>query len=234
MSKFYTNFIRSFLFSFGMFFLGGYTLTFAKTITHDDDKNDTLRVNCTFPSYTTSNTDVTSSTNNDGKLLILNIYNTTHYEIIEGTNTPFDFAQSIALAPFQKEVEIKNISNPTGKKTYRIRLYIENEECHTDANIVFEHMNFAVDRDYTTLEMIQAVDNSKPQLDELVTFTTIIQNKGTKTSESIEVRLIQSLNLETINFYTEKGQYTSVGNIWKVGTLEGGKSVKLVLLSDEW
>lgn len=65
-------------------------------------------------------------------------------------------------------------------------------------------MNFAVDRDYTTLEMIQAVDNSKPQLDELVTFTTIIQNKGTKTSESIEVRLIQSLNLETINFYTEK------------------------------
>ncbi|WP_255068960.1 T9SS type A sorting domain-containing protein [Lacihabitans sp. LS3-19] len=225
MEKFYKNFRYPLKFTFLIVF-GVISLFCLKSQAKNIDSTSTT---CRFPTYTTRNTDVSSPTTNDGRLLITNINYATHYEIIEGTNTPFDFAQSIALAPFQKEIEIKNISNPTGKKTYRVRLYNENEECHTDATIIFEHMNFALDRDYTTLEMIQAVDNSKPQLDELVTFTTIIQNKGTKTSESIEVRLIQSLNLETVNFYTEKGQYTSVGNIWKVGTLEGGKSVKLVL-----
>ncbi|MFC3809163.1 T9SS type A sorting domain-containing protein [Lacihabitans lacunae] len=229
MSKFYTNFIRSFLFSFGMFFLGGYTLTFAKTINHEDDKNDTLRVNCTFPSYTTSNTDVTSSTNNDGKLLILNIYNTTHYEIIEGTNTPFDFAASTVFDQTQNKIEIKNISNPTGYKIYRVRLYNESPTCFSEQTIVFEHMNFAVNREYTRLELVQGVNNSTPKSGDLVTFSTIVQNKGTKTAENVEIKVVSTETLETVTFYTEKGTYSSLGNTWVIGSLEGGKSVKLVV-----
>ena len=193
------------------------------------ERNDSLSAICKRPTFTTRHNDVSSPTTSDGRLLITTIDYATHYEIIEGNNTPFDFAQSIPLPPQQFEIEIKNISNPTGKKIYRVRLYNEGPDCYTDEVVTFEHMNFAVDRDFATVELIQGIDNSTPKIGDLVTFTAIVQNKGTKTSEDIEVRLIQSLSLETVNFYTEKGQFTSVGNIWRVGKLTGGQSVKLVL-----
>jgi uncharacterized repeat protein (TIGR01451 family) len=193
------------------------------------ENNDSLSFICKRPTFTTRHNDVTSPTTSDGRLLITTIDYATHYEIIEGTNTPFDFAQSVPLPPQQFEIEIKNISNPTGKKIYRIRLYNEGESCYTDEIVTFEHINFAADRDYATIELVQGIDNSTPKIGDLVTFTAIIQNKGTKTSEDIEVRLIQSLSLETVNFYTEQGQFTSIGNIWRIGKLSGGKSVKLVL-----
>lgn len=111
MEKFYKNFRypskNTFLIVFGI-------LTFL-CLKSEAKITDSTSNTCRFPTYTTRNTDVSSPTTNDGRLLITNINYATHYEIIEGTNTPFDFAQSIALAPFQKEVEIKNISNPTGK-----------------------------------------------------------------------------------------------------------------------
>jgi Domain of unknown function DUF11/Secretion system C-terminal sorting domain len=184
---------------------------------------------CKYPTYAAGGTDVTSPSSSDGRLFISNIYGATHYEIIEGTNTPFDFGQSIALPPQQKEIEIKNIANPATTKVYRIRFYNGNETCYNEQTVKFEHINFAINRDYATLELMQAVDNSTPRLDEIVTFTTIVQNKGTKTSDEVEVRLIQSQTLETVNFYSEQGLYNSVGNIWKIGPLAGGKSVKLVV-----
>jgi uncharacterized repeat protein (TIGR01451 family) len=192
-------------------------------------ENDSTQFVCKRPTFTTRHNDVTSPTTSDARLLITAIDYTTHYEIIEGNNTPFDFAQSVKLPDGLSEIEIKNISNPTGKKIYRIRLYNGGADCYTDEIVTFEHMNFAVDRDYATVELVQGMDNSTPKIGDIVTFTALVQNKGTKTSEDIEVRLIQSLSLETVNFYTEKGAYTSIGNIWRVGKLSGGQVVKLVL-----
>jgi uncharacterized repeat protein (TIGR01451 family) len=193
--------------------------------------SDSVQVNCIYPTYTTRNTDVSSPNINDGRLLITNIYNTTHYEIIEGNNTPFDFSQSFLLDPNKNEIEIKNISNPTGIKIYRIRLYNNSATCFTDQTVTFEHINFALNRDYSQVELMQAVDNSTPQRDEIVTFTTIIQNKGTRAAENLEVRLVVSQSLETVNFYSEAGNFTSLGNIWRIGKLDGGRTIKLVVRS---
>ncbi|MFN8429359.1 MAG: T9SS type A sorting domain-containing protein [Spirosomataceae bacterium] len=192
-------------------------------------KIDTLSTFCKYPSFSTQSTDVTSPSASDGYLRVYNIYEATHYEIIEGNNTPFDFGQALPLGKGQTQIEIKNISNPTGSKFYRVRFYNAKETCFTEQTIIFRHVNFASNRDYVRIQLVQGVDNSTPKLDEIVTFTTIIQNKGTKESQPLEVRLIQSINLETVHYFAEQGQFTTVGNIWKIGALPGGKSLKLVI-----
>lgn len=199
--------------------------SFAELINTDHSKENT----CLFPSYTTRQSDVTSPKNSDAKFSITNINDATHYEIIEGLTTPFDFKKAIALNPGQNTVEIKNIPNPDKDLVFRIRLYNGSATCKIDQKIIFEHVNFAENRDYAQLEIVQGVDNSTPKLDEIVTFTTVILNKGTIKADDIEVRIISSQTLEVTTFYTEQGSYTSLGNIWKVGSLEGGKAVKLVV-----
>jgi uncharacterized repeat protein (TIGR01451 family) len=230
MEKFSLNFRFSIYISLiaflGLMFLG-FNETFANKII--EESTDTSKVSCRFPTYSVRNNDVSAPNKSDGKLLITNIYNATHYELIEGNNTAYDFKKAIALTSQQKEIEIKNISNPTGYKIYRVRLYNKNATCFNDQVITFEHLNFATNRDFAKLELLQGIDNSTPRLDELVTFTTVIQNKGTRAASNVEVRLISSQSLEIISFYAEKGLYTSNGNIWKIGELEGGRSIKLVI-----
>lgn len=231
MEKFYLNF-RYPLFCLRIvlvpiFLFGTIFSTFATNL--DTKKLDSLSAICLFPAYTTRNTDVTSPSQSDGKLLITNINNATHYEILEGNNTPFDFNQATVIPAKQNEIEIKNISNPTGLKNYRVRLYNGDASCYSDQNIVFEHINFAANRDYVKLELLQAVDNSTPRLGDIVTFTTIIQNKGNRQAENVEVRVILNSSLEIVSNYNEKGQFSSIGNIWKIGSIEGGRSIKLVV-----
>ncbi len=231
MEKFYLNFryplfyLRIILVP--IFFFGAVYSTYANSFKNKE--TDSLATICLFPAYTTRNTDVSSPSQSDGKLLITNINNATHYEILEGNNTPFDFNQSTIIQAKQNEIEIKNISNPTGLKNYRIRLYNGDPSCYRDQNIVFEHINFAANRDYVKLELLQAVDNSTPRLGGIVTFTTIIQNKGNSQAENVEVRIILNPSLEIVSNYIEKGQFSSVGNIWKIGSIEGGRSIKLVV-----
>lgn len=193
------------------------------------EETDTLQRNCKFPSYSVKSTDVTSPNNSDATLKVYDISDATHYEIIEGNITPFDFGQAMSFQPGQNYFEIKNISNPTVSKSYRIRLYNDSETCFSDQTVTFIHVNFATNRDYSRIELIQAVDNSTPKLDELVTFSTIVQNKGTKTSDFLEVRIVQSVNLETVHYYADQGQFTPIGNIWKLGPIAGGKSVKIII-----
>jgi hypothetical protein len=82
------------------------------------ENNDSLSFICKRPTFTTRHNDVTSPTTSDGRLLITTIDYATHYEIIEGTNTPFDFAQSVPLPPQQFEIEIKF-------QTQQVKRYIE-------------------------------------------------------------------------------------------------------------
>ncbi|NBA89216.1 T9SS type A sorting domain-containing protein [Emticicia sp. CRIBPO] len=185
--------------------------------------------NCQHPTYILKAFDVSDEDTKDGRLIISEIYNATHYEIIESNSRPFNFKNATPIDPLKREIEINNIANPAGLKEFKVRLYNGSENCFSEQTTVFEHVNFAKNFNYSAVEISQGVDNSAPALDGIVTFTTVIQNKGSKTAENVEVRLVMSSTLESVNFYADKGTYSSIGNIWTVGQLKSGQSGKVVI-----
>jgi hypothetical protein len=191
--------------------------------------SDSLRTDCLFPTFSVQAIDVTSENGNDGKLIISNIYDATHVEIILGKVTPFDFNLANPVDVTQKTMYINNIENPTGLKFYRIRMYNQNKNCYTDQVARFEHVNFAKDREFSAVELIQGVDNQVPQINDIVTFTAVVSSKGNKISAGVEVKQFLSSTLEIINFYTDRGTYTPTGGIWNVGDMYGGQTGKLVI-----
>ncbi len=202
---------------------------------HDSDKKRTQQAgtadpdHCRYPSYVVRATDVTEEDSNDGRIVISEIYEATHYQIIEGNQRPFSFSEATPLEPAQKVIEVNNIPNPEGLKEYRIRFYNGSESCYNERSVVFEHVNFAKAYNFSVLEIAQGVDNAAPKLDGIATFTTVIQNRGSKTADNVEVRLMLSSTLEIINFYADKGSYSTIGHVWNVGQLRGGQSSKVVI-----
>lgn len=194
-----------------------------------DGPGDSLRTDCLFPTFSVQAIDVTAPDANDGKLILSNIYDATHVEIILGKVSPFDFSQANPVDITQKNMYINNIENPTGLKFYRIRMYNQNKNCYTEQTARFEHVNFAKDREYSSVEIIQGVDNQAPQINDIVTFTAVVSSKGTKMSAGVEVKQFLSTTLEIINFYTDRGTYTPVGGFWNLGDMYGGQSGKLVI-----
>ncbi|RZK34824.1 MAG: DUF4238 domain-containing protein, partial [Hymenobacter sp.] len=83
--------------------------------------------------------------------------------------------------------------------------------------------------DYSKLELIQAVDIHAPQLDEVVTFTTLIVNKGRKTATGVTIQNILSSSLKVVYFYADKGIFESIGGAWGVGNVNGGETLKLII-----
>lgn len=183
---------------------------------------------CYPPTFSVRSVDVTQANSNDARILISNIDNATRYTISENGTAGIDYAKSILIDPGKREIEIKNLPNPATIKAYTIRVY-NSETCYADQTIVLEHVNFANLTDYSKLELIQAVDIHTPQLDEVVTFTTLIVNKGNKTATNVAVQNILSSSLKIVYFYADKGVFESIGGSWAVGNINGGETIKLII-----
>jgi uncharacterized repeat protein (TIGR01451 family) len=183
---------------------------------------------CYPPTFSVRSIDVTQANSNDARILISNIENATRYAISENGAAGIDYSKSILISPTKREIEIKNLPNPATIKAYTIRVY-NSETCYADQTIILEHVNFANLTDYSKLELIQAVDIHTPQLDEVVTFTTLIVNKGNKAATNVSVQNILSGTLKTVYFYADKGVYESVGGLWVVGNVNGGETIKLII-----
>jgi hypothetical protein len=190
---------------------------------------DSVQDNCKVPIYAVGGTNVSSSKTNDGKILIHWIKDATHYEIIGKQETPFDFNEAIPLEPGQREVEIRGLINPNKDVVYKIRLYNGSESCYTDQSVHLSHINFAEKLEYTQIEVIQGVDNPSPKIGDIVTFTTIVQNKGSKIGTNIELKQFYTPSLELIYYFSDIGAFTPVGNVWQIGDLPVGKTPKLIV-----
>jgi Secretion system C-terminal sorting domain/Domain of unknown function DUF11 len=185
--------------------------------------------NCILPSFSITTKEPSSSTATDGALQIKNIYGATHYQILEGLNPVFDFKNAKAIDPNSFTIDIKDIPNPPTMRIFNIRMFNGNGNCFVDQKIFFDHVNYLQGRDYTEIELLQAIDNPTPKIGDIVTFTTIVRNQGAKKSEDLEVNILQAQTLQSVNFFAEKGSFISGLNLWKIGKLEGGATVKLVL-----
>jgi uncharacterized repeat protein (TIGR01451 family) len=193
-----------------------------------DNKHKAIQDICYPPTFTLRSTDVTQANVNDAKIIISNIDNATRYAISENGPAGIDFSKSILINAGKREIEIKNIPNPATIKAYTVRVY-NTENCYADQTVVLEHVNFANLADYSKLELVQGVDIHTPQLDEIVTFTTLIINKGNKTATNVIVQNILSSSLKVVYFYADKGVFESIGGSWGVGNVNGGETLKLII-----
>lgn len=190
---------------------------------------DTLQEFCNRPTYAVGGVNVSAPNRNDGQIFIKGIESATHYEILQGNTAKFDFNQANTLTEGQSAVIIKGLKNPTSDLVYRIRLYNLNETCYTDQSVHLNHINFAENLTITDLSVIQGIDNPNPQIGDVVTFTTIISNKGTKTADNVQLSQFFTKTLEVIFFYADQGEYSPITNSWDAGKVGPGKSPKLVI-----
>ncbi len=219
------------LFRAGILFIAFVLLGFNKSdsnLYRVDDTKEAVQDICYPPTFTLRSIDVTQANVNDGKIFISNIANATRYAISENGAAGIDFSKSILIDPGKKEIEFKNIPNPATIKAYTVRVY-NTETCYADQTVILEHVNFANLADYSKLELIQAVDIHTPLLDEVVTFTTLIINKGNKTATNVVVQNILSSSLKVVYFYVDKGVFGSIGGSWAVGNINGGETLKLII-----
>lgn len=138
------------------------------------------------------------------------------------------YAKATPIDPTKKEIIIKGLENPADFTAYTVRVY-NSETCFAEQTIVFEHVNFADLVDASQLELIQAVDNHNPQIDETVTFTTIIANKGGKAAIGVDIQTLISSSLKVVYYYADKGAFEPTGGIWSMNMVNAGESVKLVI-----
>jgi Secretion system C-terminal sorting domain/Domain of unknown function DUF11 len=184
---------------------------------------------CILPSFAITTVEPSSNSATDGSFQIKNIYGATHYQILEGLNPIFDFKNAKPLDPNAFTIDIKDIPNPPVARIFNFRLYNGNSTCFVDQKVVYDHVNYLQGRDFTEIELLQAIDNPTPKIGDIVTFTTIVRNQGGQVSDNLEVNVIQATTLQSINYYAEKGSFISGLNLWKIGKLNGGATVKLVL-----
>lgn len=191
-------------------------------------KETSAKADCLPPVFTLRSVDVTIPNVSDAKLILSNIQNAKRYSYAENGTTGMTFAKATLIDPLKKEIEVKNLPNPENTTSYTVRVY-NSETCFADQTIILEHVNFATLVDYTQLELVQAVDNHNPQVDETVTFTTLIMNKGNKAATGVDIQTLLSSSLKIIYFYADKGAYEGNGGVWSIGTVNGGESIKLII-----
>jgi hypothetical protein len=184
--------------------------------------------NCVKPIYKITWNNISQPNLSDGSITVYQIQSATHYEILFGADEEFDFNQAVKFAPGEDKIEIKGLSNPTGKDTYRIRVY-NGKDCFRTDVVELGQLYFAKDLENTAVELIQGVDNPSPKIDDVVTFTTLVQSKGTTLIENLEVKQFLTPSLEVIYFHADKGSYSQYANTWDIGELKGGQSLKLVI-----
>jgi uncharacterized repeat protein (TIGR01451 family) len=190
-------------------------------------RQDSLR--CQLPTFSARYTDVTQPNVNDGKITIANIRSATRYAYgLESEKDKLTFDKALPITPLLKTIEIKNIPNPTGIQKYIVRLFNGSNKCFSDQTLTFEHVNFAEGLDFADIEIIQLASNQQPALNEEVTFTTIVVNKGTKATTGIEVQQVYSTSMALFYFYTDKGEFDVSKRIWTIGTVAGGQTFTLV------
>jgi uncharacterized repeat protein (TIGR01451 family) len=191
-------------------------------------KEESAKADCLPPVFSLRSVDVTLQNVSDAKLIISNIQNARRYTFVEKGTTVAAYSKATLIDPTKKEIEIKGLKNPENTTTYTVRLY-NAETCFTEQSITLEHVNFAALAEYSQLELIQAVDNHSPQVDEIVTFTTLILNKGGQAATSVDIQTLLSSSLKIVYFYADKGIYETNGGLWSVGTVDGGETIKLIV-----
>lgn len=191
-------------------------------------KEESAKADCLPPVFSLRSVDVTVENVSDAKLVISNIQNARRYTFVEKGATAAAYSKATLIDPTKKEIEIKGLKNPENTTTYTVRLY-NSETCFAEQSITLEHVNFATLAEYSQLELIQAVDNHSPQVDEIVTFTTLIMNKGGKAATGVDIQTLISSSLKIVYFYADKGAYEANGGLWSIGTVDGGETIKLVI-----
>ncbi len=191
-------------------------------------KGKPAKADCFPPVFTLRSVDVTQANTNDAQLILSNIQNARRYSISEKGTADMTYTKATILDPTKKEVVIKGLPNPVDFTSYTVRVY-NSETCFADQTITLEHVNFADLVDESRLELIQAVDNHNPQIDETVTFTTIISNKGSRAATGVEIQTLISSSLKVVYFYADKGAFESTSGLWGVGNVNGGETIKLVV-----
>lgn len=183
---------------------------------------------CVKPIYKITWNNVSEPNLSDGSITVFQIQSASHYEIIYGEEGEFDFADAVEFKPGEDKIEIKGLSNPSGKDIYRIRVY-NGENCYRTDLVELAQLYFAKDLENSEVEVIQGVDNPSPAIGDIVTFTTLVQSKGTSKVTDVEVKQFLTESLEIINFYADKGTYSEYAKTWNIGEMRGGQSIKLVV-----
>ncbi|MFY7910469.1 MAG: T9SS type A sorting domain-containing protein [Emticicia sp.] len=186
------------------------------------------KADCLPPIFTLRSIDVTQPNTNDAQLILSNIQNARRYSVSEKGTAEMTYAKATVLDPTKKEVVIRGLPNPANFTSYTVRVY-NSETCFADQTIVLEHVNFADLVDESRLELIQAVDNHNPTINETVTFTTIISNKGNKAATGVEIQTLISSSLKVVYFYADKGVFESTSGLWALGNVNGGETIRLVI-----
>jgi uncharacterized repeat protein (TIGR01451 family) len=201
--------------------------TFATT-SSDATIDELIPADCLPPMFSFRSADVTQANSNDAQLIISNIKNAKRYSYSENGTAGMTYAKATLIDPSKKEIVIKGLPNPESFTSYTVRVY-NSETCFVDQTITLEHVNFAELADESKLELIQAVDNRNPQIDEIVTFTTIIVNKGGKAATTVDIQTLLSSSLKVVYFYADKGMFDSNNGVWGLGSINGGETLKLVV-----
>jgi uncharacterized repeat protein (TIGR01451 family) len=187
-----------------------------------------VKTDCLPPVFTLRSIDVTQANTNDAQLILSNLQNAKRYAFSDKGTAEMTYTQATTIDPTKKEIILKNLPNPENLTAYTVRVY-NSETCFADHIITLEHVNFADLVDNSQLELIQTVDNHNPKINETVTFTTIISNKGGKTATDVEIQTLISSSLKVVYFYTDKGAFEPTGGFWTIGNVNGGETIKLVV-----
>lgn len=183
---------------------------------------------CLPPIFSLRSVDVSQANTNDAQLILSNIQNARRYSFSTKGTAEMSYAKATPIDPTKKEIIIRNLENPADFTPYTVRVY-NSETCFADHTIILEHVNFADLVDNSRLELIQAVDNHNPQIDETVTFTTIISNKGGRVATEVDIQTLMSSSLKVVYFYADKGAFDANGGVWSIGNVNAGETLKLVV-----
>ncbi|MGR3809122.1 T9SS type A sorting domain-containing protein [Jiulongibacter sp. NS-SX5] len=187
-----------------------------------------LVTKCKVPIYGVTGKDVSGEGINDGEIGITGIINATHYEILKD-NKDYNFEMASPFEEGQTSVKIGGLANPENNTVYNIRLYNKSEACYTDQSIHLSHINYTAKLEYTELQVIQGVDNPSPQIGEIVTFTTVLQNTSSQQATNVQLSQFYSQSLEIVYFYADIGTYSPITSTWDVGNVKVGTNPKLVI-----
>ncbi len=200
-----------------------------RKLTKETKKSSKDSLRCQLPTFSARYTDVSQPNLNDGKITIANIRSANRYAYaLDSEKDKLTYDKSLPINALLKSIEIKNLPNPKTIQKYIIRLFNGSDKCYSDQTITFEHVNFAEGLDFADIEIVQLASNQQPALNEEVTFTTIVVNKGTKTTTGIEVQQVYSTSMAVFYNYTDKGEFDMTKRIWTIGTVAGGQTFTLV------
>jgi len=103
------------------------------------------------------------------------------------------------------------------------------DQTDSDATNNFDTSQILVNDPSVDLKLSKSVDDTSPDVGDVITYTVIVQNLGPDTATSVDVTDILPTGVTFVSVTTSQGSYVSGTGVWTVGTIPNGGFATLTI-----